>query len=102
MSEFLASVIDCLNRDYFLRNYRNSYCSFDYCMDINADKIRPLECGWTISTFDCVFFTSIELERGQNKVPLTWKEKRLLLKAFRAAMERLRKDRKAYLKSLRD
>lgn len=102
MSEFLTDVIDCLKRDYFLRNHRNSYCYFDYCMDRDADKIRPFTEGWQISTFDCAFFTSIELKRGQNTVPLTWKEKRRLLKVFRSAMDRLRIDRKAFLKSLRD
>jgi len=102
MSAFLESVIDCLNRDDFLRNYREGYCGFTYCMDKDADKIRPLTQGWMVSTFDCTFFTSITLERGNNKVPLTWKEKRRLLRVFRAAMERMKKARKDYLKGLRD
>lgn len=99
---FLDRVIDCLNEDNFLRNYKESYFSDTYVMDIDADKIRSFNQGWSISIFDCVFFTGIRLERGHVKVPLTWKEKRRLLKAFRGAMKRLRADRKAYLKSLRN
>lgn len=99
---FLDRVIDCLNQDNFLRNYKERYFSDTWAMDIDADKIRSFNQGWSVSTFDCILFTGISLERGHVKVPLTWKEKRRLLKAFNGAMKRLRADRKAYLKSLRN
>ena len=100
---FLDRVIDCLNEDNFLRNYKEGYFSDTWAMDTNADKRScAVNDGWTIYTTDCVFFTGIRLERGHAKVPLTWKEKRRLLKAFNGAMKRLRADRKAYLKSLRN
>lgn len=101
-SSFVASVVDDLNTDNFFRSYKEGYFSTTFLMDKDAGKIRPFDQGWSISTFDCVFFTNVELERGHVNVPLSWKEKRALLKAFRGAIERLKKDRKAYLKSLRD
>jgi hypothetical protein len=103
MSNFIQTVIDCLNNDDFLRRYKEGYFSTTFLMDKDADKRScAINAGWSISTFDCVFFTNVNLERGNIAVPLTWKEKRQLLKAFRGAVARLKADRKAFLKSLRN
>lgn len=101
---FVIEVINHLNNDTFYRDYKKSTFYYDYyIMDKDADKIRPPgQEGWTIYATDCVIFTNISIERGWNKVPLTWKEKRALLKAFRGAVTRLKKDREAFLKSLRN
>ena len=102
MSKFIETIIDCLNTDNFLRRYKERHFSTTFIMDRDSDKLRPCNEGWSIYTFDSVFFTNIRLERGGIKVPITWKEKRQLLKAFRGAIERLEKDRKDFLRSLRN
>lgn len=103
ISPFVARVIDSLNGDDFLRQYKDNYFATSYLMDKDADKRScAIDAGWVISVFDAVLFTNVELERGHVRVPLSWKEKRALLKAFNNAIYRLKHDRKEYLQSLKD
>lgn len=103
ISPFVARVIVSLDNDDFLRRYKDNYFPTSYLMDKDADKRScASNAGWSISVFDAVLFTNVEVERGNVRVPLSWKEKRALLKAFNNAIYRLKHDRKEYLRSLKD
>lgn len=100
MSDFLNLVIAQLNTDNYHRDIDMPYCSFSYAMDNEANmRSCAVNAGWTVR--EGAFGLPV-LERGHNVVPLTWREKFRLTKAFDAAMSRKKRDRKAYLAGLRN
>lgn len=103
MSKFIQIVIDCLNKDDFLRNYTEPYINTETIMDRDAGRRScAIKGGWNISVYHMFPFTIVGLYRDNIEVPITWKERRALVKAFKGAIKRLKADREKYLKSLRD
>lgn len=95
---FVEKVIDDLDHDRFLRPYREATCSFGYAMSLDGKDVScAVGAEWTVEGYQ--FFVS--LERRVHNVPLTFRERWKLTRAFSRAMTRLKRDRKAFLRGLR-
>jgi len=97
MANFVERVIADLETGNFYKSHKEAYFNATYIM-----RSCAVDDGWSVYLVDCIFWHTVRLERGHHKVELTRKEKRMLLKAFKKAMNKLIDEREIFLKSLRD
>lgn len=103
MANFVERVIADIESGNFYKNHKEAYFNATYIMDNQANvRSCAVDDGWSVYLVDCIFWHTVRLERGHHKVELTRKEKRMLLKAFKKAMNKLIDEREIFLKSLRD